>query len=100
MTTFTGPPSGAIRNKPISAELKDVLDAAAQAAGVDTVRINSGGQDALGEGTRRTGSTRHDRGRAADLQLVVSGTTLTFTDESAHPVILAFVSAAASAGAT
>jgi hypothetical protein len=100
MTTFTGPPSGAIRNKPISAELKQVLDTAARAAGVDTIRVISGGQDALGEGTRRTGSTRHDRGRAADLQCIVNGTTLTFTDQSAHPVILAFVTAAAAAGAT
>jgi hypothetical protein len=51
-------------------------------AGVDTIQINSGGQDAVGEGNRRTGSTRHDRGRAADLQCVVEGTTLTFTDQS------------------
>lgn len=100
MTTFTGPPIGAVRNKPISAELKQVLDAAAQAAGVDTIKITSGGQDTLGEGTRRTGSTRHDKGRAADLKLVVNGTTLTFTDQSAHPVVLAFVTAAAAAGAT
>ncbi len=100
MTTFTGPPSAAIRNKPISAELKAVLERAAAAAGVDTVRITSGGQDALGQGTRRTGSTRHDRGRAADLQLVAGGTTRTFTDATADPVVLAFVTAAAAAGAT
>jgi Bacterial SH3 domain len=100
MTTFTGPPNSAIRNKPITSELKQVLDTAARAAGVDTIRITSGGQDALGEGTGRTGSTRHDRGRAADLQCVVGGTTLTFTDSSAHPTILAFVTAAAAAGAT
>ena len=99
MATFTGPPSGAIRNKPISEELKQVLEAAAQAAGVDTIRITSGGQDTLGQGTRRTGSTRHDRGRAADLQLVVDGSTLSFTDQSAPPVFLAFVTAAAAAGA-
>jgi len=99
MTTFTGPPSSAIRNKPISDELKQVLEAAAKGAGVDAIRINSGGQDALGEGTRRTGSTRHDRGRAADLQCVVGGKTLTFTDDGADPVILSFVSAAAAAGA-
>jgi hypothetical protein len=100
MTTFTGPPTGAIRNKPITSELKQVLDTAARAAGVDTIQITSGGQDALGEGTRRTGSTRHDRGRAADLQCVVNGTTLTFTDQSANPIISAFVTAAAAAGAT
>jgi hypothetical protein len=100
MTIFTGPPSNATRNKPITAELKQVLDTAARVAGVDTVRITSGGQDALGEGTRRTGSTRHDRGRAADLQLVVNGTTATFTDQSAPALILNFVAAAAAAGAT
>jgi hypothetical protein len=100
MTTFTGPPSEAIRNKPISSELKQVLDTAAQAASVDTILITSGGQDTLGEGTRRTGSTRHDRGRAADLQLVVRGSTPTFTDQSAPAVIRAFVTAAAAAGAT
>jgi len=100
VTTFTGPPSSAIRNKPILDELKQVLQTAAQAAGVDAIRINSGGQDALGEGTRRTGSTRHDRGRAADLQCVLGEKTLTFTDESADPVIISFVTAAAAAGAT
>jgi hypothetical protein len=99
MTTFSGPPSDAIRNKPISSELKQTLYAAAEAAGVEGIRITSGGQDTLGEGTRRTGSTRHDRGRAADLQLVVNGTTPTFTDQSAPAVILAFVTAAAAAGA-
>ena len=100
MATFTGPPQNAIRNKPISDELRDVLGAAAQAAGIDVVRITSGGQDELGTGTRRTGSTRHDRGRAADLQLVVDGTTLTFTDQTAPPAIITFVTAAANAGAT
>ena len=39
MVTFTGPPDIAIRNKPISADLKQVLDTAARAAGVDTVRL-------------------------------------------------------------
>ena len=99
MTIFVGPPSLAIRNKPITNELKSVLNAAAEAAGVDTVRITSGGQDALGHGTRRTGSTRHDLGRAADLQCVVGGQALTFTDEAAPPGILRFVMAAAAAGA-
>ena len=100
MVIFVGPPPDAIRNQPISDELKRVLDAAAQAAGIDTVRITSGGQDALGAGSRRTGSTRHDHGRAADLQCVVGGNTLTFTDQSAAPGILSFVTAAAAAGAT
>lgn len=100
MAIFVGPPSDAIRNKPITNELRNVLDTAADAAGVDTIQITSGGQDALGHGTRRTGSTRHDLGRAADLQCVVSGQALTFTDEAAAPGILRFVTAAAAAGAT
>ena len=100
MTTFTGPPHTATRNKPISDKLKAVLDTAAQAAGIDTIRITSGGQDTRGQGTRRTGSTRHDRGRAADLKLVVDGTPLKFTDQTAPPAVVAFVTAAARAGAT
>ncbi|MBI5129041.1 MAG: SH3 domain-containing protein [Rhodopseudomonas palustris] len=100
MANFTGPPPGAIRNKPISSELQKVLSIAAQSAGIDTVVITSGGQDTLGEGTRRTGSTRHDRGRAADLQLVVQGTALAFTDHAAPATVLAFITAAAAAGAT
>jgi hypothetical protein len=100
MTTFTGPPSGAIRNKPITAQLKQILDVAARAAGIDGIRITSGGQDAIGQGTRRTGSTRHDRGRAADLKCIVNGRTLTFTDQTAPQAILTFVKTAASGGAT
>lgn len=100
MTTFSGPPNSATRNKPISQELKTVLESAALAASIDAIRITSGGQDALGEGPRRTGSTRHDRGRAADLQCVVGNRTLTFTNQVADPAILAFITAAAAAGAT
>jgi hypothetical protein len=99
MVSLSGPPSAAIRNKPISAELENVLRAAGEAAGIDEIRITSGGQPAIGEGTRRTGSTRHDRGRAADLQLVVGGNTLKFTDAAADPKILEFVTAAAAQGA-
>jgi hypothetical protein len=99
MVVISGPPSGAIRNKPITPELRQLLTSAAQTANVDAIVITSGGQDALGEGTRRAGSTRHDRGRAADLQLVVDGSTISFTDQSAPPVYLAFVTAGAAAGA-
>ncbi|CCE02539.1 SH3 domain-containing protein [Bradyrhizobium sp. STM 3809] len=99
MTVFSGPPPGAIRNQPISDELKRVLQVAAEAAGIDAITINSGGQDPPGPGARRTGSTRHDHGRAADVQCAVAGTTLTFTDQSAPQAILTFVTAAAAAGA-
>lgn len=90
---------GKIRNQPIAKELERVLERAADAAGIDTIRITSGGQPAKGEGGRRTGSTRHDHGRAADLQLVKGGHTLTFTDQDGSQVE-AFVTAAAANGAT
>ncbi len=100
MTRFSGPPAGATRNKPITDALKDILDSAARVAGIDAIHITSGGQDALGQGNRRTGSTRHDRGRAADIQCQAGGRTLTFNNQSADPIILAFITAAAAAGAT
>jgi hypothetical protein len=100
MTQIIGPPKEAIRNKPITAELRKVLNKAGETAGVDTIEIVSGGQDIKGQGTRRTGSTRHDAGRAADVKLLVGDKPLTFTDTKADPKVLAFVTAAAAAGAT
>ena len=90
--------AGKIRNKPISPALKAVLIKAAETAWVDTVSVTSGGQDVLGQGTRRTGSTRHDGGKAADLQLIKGGSVLDFDAQRA--VFEAFVTAAAQAGAT
>lgn len=89
---------GKIRDKPIAPELTAVLIKAADAAGVDKVSVTSGGQDVKGKGTRRTGSTRHDGGQAADLQLIRKGQILDFHTDRA--VFEAFVTAAAAAGAT
>jgi len=100
MVILVGPPVSVIRNQPISAELRDVLMFAATQARIEEIRITSGGQDTLGEGTRRTGSTRHDHGRAADLQCWTNGAALYFTDSAAPASLEAFVMAAASAGAT
>lgn len=65
---------GKKRDLPIQQELMDILNAAAQQAGVD-VLITSGGQVPESEGGRdgvnRTGSNRHDRGYAADVALFV-----------------------------
>ncbi|WP_186002442.1 SH3 domain-containing protein [Mycobacterium sp. KBS0706] len=99
MSIVTGPPASAIRNQPITQELRDLLDAAALAVGVDAIFVVSGGQPAIGEGTRRTGSTRHDHGRAADIKLFVGGVVQTFTDASGGPVVADFVTAAAARGA-
>lgn len=90
--------AGKIRNKPIQDKLKTVLLRAAEKAGVDDVNVTSGGQDVKGQGTRRTGSTRHDGGAAADLQLIRKGRVLDFHSDRA--VFEAFVTAAAAAGAT
>lgn len=91
---------GKIRDKPITAKLKEVLNKAAEAAGIDTVLVVSGGQAAKGSGGKRTGSTRHDLGKAADLQLVKGGKTLDFTKSADLPKIISFVKAAVKFGAT
>lgn len=89
---------GKIRDKPITPKLTAVLIAAAEKAGIDVVSVTSGGQDIKGQGTRRTGSTRHDGGQAADIQLIRKGQVLDFHADRA--TFEAFVTAAAAAGAT
>jgi hypothetical protein len=87
-----------IRDMPISAALRRVLLVAAQEAGVDIVRITSGGQP--GSRGQRTGSNRHDGGNAADLELVARGRTLDFTRAGDLDTICRFVASAAACGAT
>ena len=89
---------GKIRDRPICDELRTVLLKAADAAGVDVVYVTSGGQPGTSGG--RVGSTRHDGGRAADLQLIVDGKTQTFDDVDGGDVVERFVAAAAANGAT
>lgn len=91
---------GTIRNQPVSSDLERVLNTAAAAAGIDSVVINSGGQAGAGTGGPRTGSTRHDHGGAADLQLVVGGRALDFTNPNDLPIIQSFIAAARANGAT
>ena len=98
MVNISGPPKNSIRNRPITAELKALLVKAAEAVGVDEIRITSGGQP--GTDGRRTGSTRHDGGRAADIQLFIGGKAQTFSDADGGPIFAGFVEAAAAAGAT
>jgi hypothetical protein len=87
-----------IRDMPISAALRRVLLTAAHEAGVDIVRITSGGQP--GSRGQRTGSNRHDGGNAADLELVARGQTLDFTRAGDLDTICRFVASAAACGAT
>lgn len=99
MLEIVGPPQGATRNRPITDELRHVLEQAAARIGVDKIVITSGGQPALGDPGERLGSTRHDHGRAADIQLFRAGRPLTFTDQDGGQVA-AFVTAAAACGST
>lgn len=91
---------GKIRDQPITAELRNLLAGAGDIAGIDRVRVTSGGQAKKGSGGRRTGSTRHDLGQAADLMLERNGKALSFQKIDELPVFEKFVTAAAAMGAT
>jgi hypothetical protein len=91
---------GKTRDLPIKRELKTLLGEAARASGVDVVRVTSGGQCREGTCQKRTGSTRHDDGNAADLQLIAKGRTLKFTSATDQKIFERFVTEAARLGAT
>lgn len=92
---------GKIRDLPIDEKLRQILAAAADDAGIEVVRVTSGGQAKKGTAGKRTGSTRHDLGNAADLQLErKKGQALSFTKSAELPVFEKFVEAAAARGAT
>ena len=88
---------GKIRDQAITPDLAKVLIGAAEAAGIDTVLVTSGGQP--GSSGQSTGSTRHNHGRAADLELQIGGRSLNFTDPGDRPTVEEFVAAAAALGA-
>ncbi len=90
--------SAGIRDRPINAPLRRVLLEAATHAGVDVVRVVSGGQP--GTSGRRIGSQRHDGGAAADIELICNGRALNFTIPGDADTICRFVAAAAWNGAT
>ncbi len=88
--------SSATRNKGLQSNLMSILDSAAEAAGVDVV-VFSGGQDVKGQGSRRTGSVRHDAGRAADIHIYSGGKRLRTDRED--PIVANFIAQAVAAGA-
>ena len=89
-----------IRNQPIKPDLKAILARAGQEAGVN-VNVTSGGQPEKGSGGRRTGSTRHDNGHAADVQLTTStGRVLDLNNPQDLPIIQNFIKSAKKNGAT
>ena len=91
---------GKTRDLPIAKSLKEILFQAGNLTGVDEVKVTSGGQCAIGTCAKRMGSTRHDLGRAADLELWKENRVLDFTNSQDLPVFEAFVTAAARLGAT
>ena len=86
------------RNQDITARMRSILENAGTNAGVD-VRVTSGGQPTAGNGAR-TGSTRHDNGRAADVQLISNGRTLSLNNPADLPIIQNFINETKLAGAT
>lgn len=100
MATVIEATKGKIRDLPIKKSLSAILSQAADIAGIDTVRVTSGGQAKKGSGGKRTGSVRHDDGNAADLQLEKGGHVLSFEKAAERPVVAKFVSAASALGAT
>jgi hypothetical protein len=59
-----------VRKKPITPELKEVLQYAGEESGV-IVEVFSGGQNDITQGGPRKGTERHDLGHAADVKLKV-----------------------------
>jgi len=92
--------SNKIRNQAVAEDLKQILVKAGQASGVN-VNVTSGGQPAKGTSTRRTGSTRHDNGHAADVQITTAnGRVLDINNAQDLPIIQNFIREAKKAGAT
>lgn len=119
MTQVLEKQTGKIRNQPITGRLKRILLEAGEMARVDIVEVTSGGQwsvsaainaggvlvDARRRRYRvngrivRTGSSRHDNGRAADLNLQIGGTKQNFTTSSGRRVVEKFLEYCTSFGA-
>lgn len=90
--------SNATRNKPINDNLAQSMGFLGD-MGV-TMNVISGGQDAKGEGTRRTGSTRHDHGNAADVDFYVGDRKLDWNNQADLPVLKEIVARARANGVT
>lgn len=93
--------SGKTRNKAIDPKLEAILAQVANETGVTFV-VSSGGQDAKGTpNARRTGSTRHDLGGAADVMAKdANGNFIDFSTDSGKKQWSDIVTRAKSLGAT
>lgn len=89
---------GAVRNQPISDQLKQALSFLEE-MGVK-MEVFSGGQDGIGEGGNRLGSTRHDHGNAADVFFSRNGRRLDWNNPADVPIYQEIVSRARANGVT
>jgi peptidoglycan hydrolase-like protein with peptidoglycan-binding domain len=87
-----------IRDQPLDHKLENIIRQAADAAGVDTVFVFSGGQPSEGPG--RTGSHRHDNGMAGDIRLYSNGQPINFLTPEGEAIFSQFAQNAAALGAT
>ncbi|TCB64858.1 hypothetical protein E0H88_14480 [Acinetobacter sp. ANC 4216] len=88
-----------VRNDKVDNRLIKILLLAGEEAGVDEIRVTSGGQCSIGTCSKRVGFTRHDLGNAADLELWVGGKLVNFTNDSGLAIYKTFVTAVARLGA-
>jgi len=91
-----------IRTQALDPKVKDILNYAANKNGV-YAEVFSGGQDGIGSGGRRTGSTRHDHGQAADTKfykLDENGKKVYLDMNEDREKMASIVKDAAAAGAT
>ena len=89
---------GAVRNKPINDNLASAMSFLPE-MGIE-MRVVSGGQDAKGEGTRRTGSTRHDHGNSADADFYKNGRKLDWNNPEDLPIFAEIVQRSRANGVT
>ena len=81
-----------IRDRKVNSELETALSNAAKVANLDYVEIYSGKQP--GTDNKRTGSTRHDTGLAADVRLIFNGKALNSAIIRERAIMTQFVKAA------
>ena len=87
---------GATRNDPLDPALVNAM-AFLGPMGI-TMDVVSGGQEAEGEGGSRTGSTRHDHGKAADADFYKNGRKLDWNNPEDLPILTEIVRGAKANG--
>lgn len=89
---------GATRNDPLDPALVSAMSFL-PGLGI-AMDVISGGQEAAGEGGSRTGSTRHDHGKAADVDFYKDGRKLDWNNPDDMPILVQIVQTAKANGVT